>query len=37
MIEEAVFLDTNVFMYAAGASHPYKEPSVDPIAFSRQV
>ena len=22
------FLDTNIFMYAAGASHPYKEPCV---------
>jgi len=25
---ETVFLDVNVFMYAAGASHPYKIPCV---------
>ncbi len=25
MSEETVFLDTNIFMYAAGAPHPYKE------------
>ena len=28
MVERAVFLDTNVFMYAAGASHPCKEPCI---------
>ncbi len=25
---DIIFLDTNIFMYAAGASHPYKEPCV---------
>lgn len=28
MVTETIFLDANVFMYAAGASHPYKEPCV---------
>lgn len=28
MSTEVTFLDTNVFMYAAGAPHPYKEPCV---------
>lgn len=23
-----IFLDTNIFMYAAGQKHPYKEPSI---------
>lgn len=25
-MDKLVFVDTNVFMYAAGKSHPYKEP-----------
>ena len=28
MIEETVFLDTNVIIYAAGTPHPYKAPCV---------
>jgi hypothetical protein len=28
MIAPPVFLDANIFMYAAGAVHPYKEPCV---------
>jgi len=27
-MEKATFLDVNVFMYAAGVSHPYKEPCI---------
>ena len=29
---EKHFLDVNVFMYAAGAPHPYKEPCVRILA-----
>jgi hypothetical protein len=29
---DTVFLDANVFMYAAGAAHPYKE-SFDPLTY----
>ena len=29
---EPTFLDVNVFMYAAGASHPYKSPCLRTLA-----
>ena len=28
-----IFLDTNIFMYAAGEEHPNKEPSVEMLEF----
>jgi hypothetical protein len=32
MVQEAVFLDTNIIMYAAGTSHPCKAPCVQILA-----
>ena len=32
MTNEPYFLDANIFMYAAGAEHPYKAPCVEILA-----